>query len=111
VRGADLVDSTPRQVLLARALNLPEPLYAHVPLVLGPDGSRLAKRHGAVTLADRRAHGEAPGAVRAWLASTVGLAESGEAVEPAELVRRFDAQRLPREPTRLGVGKLRAAAA
>ncbi len=47
VRGADLVDSTPRQLLLAYLLGLPvAPRYAHVPLVLGPDGRRLAKRHG-----------------------------------------------------------------
>jgi glutamyl-tRNA synthetase len=52
VRGADLVDSTPRQLLLYRLLGLPASRYAHVPLVLGPDGRRLAKRHGAVTLAD-----------------------------------------------------------
>ena len=50
VRGADLVDSTPRQIWLRRALGLAEPSYAHVPLVLGPDGRRLAKRHGDVTL-------------------------------------------------------------
>src|SRR3954449_4423966 len=52
VRGADLIDSTPRQLWLARVLGAPEPSHAHVPLVLGPDGSRLAKRHGAVTLRD-----------------------------------------------------------
>ena len=52
VRGADLIDSTPRQVLVARLLGLPEPSWAHVPLVLGPDGARLAKRHGSVTLRD-----------------------------------------------------------
>ena len=50
VRGADLVDSTPRQLWLARALGVAEPAYAHVPLVLGVDGRRLAKRHGDVTL-------------------------------------------------------------
>jgi glutamyl-tRNA synthetase len=49
VRGADLLDSTPRQIQLHRVLGLPSPGYAHVPLVLGPDGRRLAKRHGAAT--------------------------------------------------------------
>ena len=46
MRGADLLDSTPRQLWLCRRSGLPEPAYAHVPLVLGPDGRRLAKRHG-----------------------------------------------------------------
>src|SRR5918999_1100990 len=75
VRGADLADSTPRQILLARLLSFPEPRYAHVPLVLGPDGRRLAKRHGAVTLADRAAAGEPPARVLGWMAETLGLAE------------------------------------
>jgi glutamyl-tRNA synthetase len=99
VRGADLVDSTPRQLLLARLLGLPEADHAHVPLVLGPDGARLAKRHGAVTLADRAARGETPAQVVSWMAGSVGLAEPGETVDAAELVKRFDRARLPREPT------------
>jgi glutamyl-tRNA synthetase len=106
VRGADLADSTARQLVLARALGRPEPRYAHVPLVLGPDGDRLAKRHGAVTLAERRAAGESPAEVRAWLAAGAGLAPLGEAVEPDELVRRFDASRLVRESVRLGTDAL-----
>jgi glutamyl-tRNA synthetase len=99
VRGADLLDSTPRQLVLARLLGLPEPRHAHVPLALGPDGARLAKRHGSVTLADRRALGESDADVRARLASSAGLAEPGEAPSAAELVERFDARRLSREPT------------
>ena len=99
VRGADLLDSTPRQLVLARLLGLPLPRHAHVPLVLGPDGSRLAKRHGSVTLADRRALGESDARVRSWLASSVGLAAPGEEPTPAELVDRFDPDRLTREPT------------
>ena len=99
VRGADLADSTPRQLLLARLLELPEPAYAHVPLVLGPDGVRLAKRHGAVTLADRVALGDTPDDVVAWMAATSGLAEPGERPSAADLVERFDPARLPREPT------------
>jgi len=89
VRGADLLDSTPRQLWLGERLGLPAPRHAHVPLMLGEDGARLAKRHGAVTLADRAALGETPDDVRALLAASVGLSEPGEAVAAAELVARF----------------------
>jgi glutamyl-tRNA synthetase len=98
VRGDDLLPTTPRQVHLAGLLGLPVPSYAHVPLVLGADGARLAKRHGAVTLADRIAHGESPDAVRSRLAASLGLAEPGEAVTPTTLVARFDPARLPTKP-------------
>ena len=96
VRGADLADSTPRQILLSRLLGLPGPTYAHVPLVLGPDGQRLAKRHGAVALSDRQ---EGPDEVRAWMARTLGLAEMGETPSVEGLIARFQPERLPREPT------------
>jgi glutamyl-tRNA synthetase len=96
VRGADLLDSTPRQILLSRLLGLPEPRYAHVPLVLGTDGRRLAKRHGAVTLADRD---EGPEKIRAWMARTLGLARAGETPSPGDLIARFEPEQLPREPT------------
>jgi len=89
VRGADLLDSTPRQLWLGERLGLPAPRHAHVPLMLGDDGARLAKRHGAVTLADRAALGETRDDVRALLAASVGLSEPGEAVTPSELVARF----------------------
>ena len=99
VRGADLVDSTPRQILLCRLLGLPVPRYAHVPLVLGPDGRRLAKRHGAVTLEDRAAHGEGPEEVLAWMARSLGLAEPDEKPAVEDLLARFDPEKLSREPT------------
>jgi len=102
VRGADLIDSTPRQLLLARLLGLDEPTHAHVPLVIGPDGTRLAKRHGAVTLSDRAALGESAADVVGWMAASVGLAEPGERVSAAALVDRFDPARLPAEPTVYG---------
>jgi glutamyl-tRNA synthetase len=98
VRGDDLLDSTPRQVLLARLLDLPAPAYAHVTLVVGSDGQRLAKRHGAVTLADLAAAGVGAAEVRSRLAGSLGLAEAGEPVAAADLVERFDPARLPRDP-------------
>jgi glutamyl-tRNA synthetase len=98
VRGDDLLSSTPRQVHLARLLGLAVPAHAHVALVLAPDGRRLAKRHGSVTLADRAARGQSAHQVRSWLAASLGLAEPGEPVAPAELVARYDHHRLRREP-------------
>lgn len=99
VRGADLLETTPRQMHVAACLGLPAPRYAHVPLVLGPDGARLAKRHGAVTLAERAAAGQSPAQVRAELARTVGLAAAGELPALDELLARFDPSTLPTEPT------------
>jgi len=99
VRGADLLDTTARQLHLGSLLGARTPAYAHVPLVLGPDGARLAKRHGDVTLAERAAQGETPLDVRARLAASVGLAASGERPSLDELLERFDPSALPSEPS------------
>ena len=99
VRGDDLLDTTPGQILLTRLLGAPVARYAHVPLVLGPDGARLAKRHGAVTLADRAALGQTAADSLAWMAASLALSESGEPVTAQGLVERFDPDGLPREPT------------
>ncbi len=98
VRGDDLLPSAARQLFLARLLGRSEPAQAHVPLVLAPNGARLAKRHGAVGLADRRARGETPAHVLSFVAASLGLAEPGEPVTPAGLVPRFRPDALPREP-------------
>lgn len=91
VRAADLAESACRQQLLYQLLDLdPLPRYVHVPLMLAANGDRLAKRHGAVGLDDRRRRGETPEEVLSFLASSVGLAESGEPVTPADLLDRFD---------------------
>ena len=101
VRGDDLLDTTPRQVWLARRLGLAVPAYAHVPLVLGPDGARLAKRHGAVTLADLAARSIGPAAVLGAMASSLGLARPGSPVgSVAALVTTFDPDRMPVDPWR-----------
>jgi glutamyl-tRNA synthetase len=91
VRGADLVDSTPRQILLAELLGLAAPGYAHVPLVLGPDGARLAKRHGGVTLRDVE-----PAPALRWMARSLNLEPADTA---AGLLAGFDPDAVPREPT------------
>ncbi|MDN4643172.1 tRNA glutamyl-Q(34) synthetase GluQRS [Arthrobacter sp. PsM3] len=94
VRGDDLLPSTPRQVYLASLLNMPVPEYAHVPLVLNADGARLAKRDGAVTLADLSAAGIPVGQVRDALLASLGLPAGP--LEHALAV--FDPTALPREP-------------
>jgi glutamyl-tRNA synthetase len=90
VRGADLADTTPRQVLVQRLLGLPTPEYLHVPLVLGSDGERLAKRHGAISLRQRRALGESVEQVVGRMAASMGLADTGERLSASMLLERFD---------------------
>jgi glutamyl-tRNA synthetase len=101
VRGDDLLSSTPRQVLLQRLLGFRVPEHLHVPLVLGADGERLAKRHGAVTLRDLAAEGWDATDVVGALARSLGLAAPGERVTADDLVGRFDPARLPEGPVRL----------
>ncbi|SJN13075.1 glutamyl-Q-tRNA synthetase [Leucobacter sp. 7(1)] len=103
VRGDDLAPSTPRQILLQRLLELPTPPaveYAHVPLVLGPSGARLAKRDGAVTLAELGDRGVTPDVTRGWIATSLGLAAPGETVPVSTLLKRFNPAELPRTPWR-----------
>lgn len=95
VRGADLAPTTPRQLWVAQVAGLPVPRFAHLPLVLGPDRSRLAKRHGAAGLAHFDSMGIGPERVRAMLARSLGVAFDEEAPAPADLVARFDRARLP----------------
>jgi glutamyl-tRNA synthetase len=85
-------------VLVARLLGLEPPAHAHVPLVLGPDGQRLAKRHGSVTLADQVAAGRSPAEVLGWFGASLGLSEPGEPVTPASLLERFAPEQVDRAP-------------
>jgi glutamyl-tRNA synthetase len=95
VRGDDLLDTTPRQVWLARRLGVSVPAYAHVPLVVGPDGRRLAKRHGAVTLAELHGAGVKPPHLLGAMAASLGLAAAGETVASVEeLLPRFSPDRV-----------------
>lgn len=99
IRGDDLVESTARQMLLYRALGMEEkiPCYTHLPLVLGPDGRRLAKRHGDTRLAHYRQAGWSAGRIRCLLARWCGVDCQGE-ISLGELLRLFDIAKVPRQP-------------
>jgi glutamyl-tRNA synthetase len=98
VRGDDLVISTPRQLLLYDALGLPAPAFAHVPLVVGPDGRRLAKRHGDTRLSTLRDAGARPGMLRGLLAWSCGWIDRAEEVTIEELLGRFRMKSIPPAP-------------
>lgn len=108
LRGADLLDSTPRQIRLFEALDLPVPRFAHVPLLLGPDGARLAKRHGAVSVTAMREAGTAPERVIGYLGFISGLLDRPEPVTAAELVPLFDLAKVGREPVQVDPSQLAA---
>jgi glutamyl-tRNA synthetase len=100
VRGDDLLASSGTQLTLAGMLGLPSVGYAHVPLVLGPDGERLAKRHGAVTIAELRDAGITARGLVGTLAESCSLGH-GSPVSPAELVGGFDIATIRRSPWRV----------
>jgi glutamyl-tRNA synthetase len=103
IRGDDLLDSTPRQLLLYEALGAKPPRFAHVPLALGPDGQRLGKRHGSVTIRAMREAGCSAAQLVGRLAATLGLCEPGAEVQPQDLLPAFAFERLPRKPTILAL--------
>ncbi len=107
VRGDDLLPSTPRQILLDRALNLPVPMFAHLPLVVGEDGRRLAKRHGDTRLSALRDAGVSPEALVGLLAWSCGWLENVRPITPRELLPRFDLSAIPRTPFVLTEQRLR----
>jgi glutamyl-tRNA synthetase len=96
MRGDDLLPATHRQILIQRALGLPQPRYIHLPLVTHSDGRRLAKRHGDTRLATLRADGISPERVLGVLAMWCGWAAAGEALSPAELLQRYDPSAIPK---------------
>lgn len=98
VRGDDLVSSTPRQLLLYAALELEPPQFAHVPLVVGPDGRRLAKRHGDTRLSSLRAAGVGPERIIGLLAWSCGWQKQSKPITACELIPLFDLHAIPQRP-------------
>jgi len=101
VRGADLLSSTPRQLALYQALGATPPAFVHVPLLLGSDGARLAKRDKSTHVGELRSHGVSPETIIGALAASLGLVEHGRALPAAELVEGFDLTRLPLTAARM----------
>ncbi len=89
IRGSDHISNTPKQALLYRALGVTPPIFAHVPLILGPDRTRLSKRHGATSVGSYREEGFLPEAFRNFLALLGWSAGDAEFMRTAEIIERF----------------------
>ena len=98
IRGDDLLAATPAQILLYHALGCEPPAFCHVPLVVGTDGRRLAKRHGDTRIASYRAAGRSPEELVGRLAATCGWGD-GSPVSLRDLLPRFSLATIPRAPT------------
>jgi glutamyl-tRNA synthetase len=108
VRGEDHLSNTPRQVMLVRGLGAEPPRYAHLPLLLGPDGKKLSKRHGAASVQELRERGYLPEAVRNYIALLGwGLDESTTFLSTEELIHHFSLERVSRSPAVFDEQKLR----
>jgi glutamyl-tRNA synthetase len=108
VRGEDHLSNTPRQVMILRALGVEPPIYAHLPLLHGPDGKKLSKRHGAASVQELRDAGYLPEAVRNYIALLGwGLDESTTFMSTDELVQGFSLERVSRSPAVFDEQKLR----
>ena len=108
IRGDDHLSNTPRQLLVLEALGEAAPRYAHLPLLHGPDGKKLSKRHGAASVQELREAGFLPAAVRNYLALLGWGAEDDETIlSTEELVRRFSIERVGRAAAIFDERKLR----
>ena len=106
-RGEDLLPSTPKHILLARALDASEPTYAHLPLLFGTDGKKLSKRHGATALTEYREQGYLPEAVFNYLA-ILGWSPDGETTifGREEAIKKFDLVDVSKNPAAFDPDKL-----
>ena len=108
VRGEDHVSNTPKQLLVFDALGVPPPRYAHLPLLHGPDGRKLSKRHGAASVQELRAAGYLPEAVDNYLALLgAGFSSDEEFFTLEQLAERFRLERVSHNPAIFDEQKLR----
>jgi glutamyl-tRNA synthetase len=108
VRGEDHLSNTPKQLLVLEALGAQPPIYAHLPLLHGPDGKKLSKRHGAASVQELRDAGFLPEAVRNYLALLGwGDADDETIISTQQLVERFSLERVSRNPAQFDERKLR----
>jgi glutamyl-tRNA synthetase len=108
VRGEDHLSNTPKQLLVLEALEAPQPVYAHLPLLHGPDGRKLSKRHGAASVQELREAGFLPEAVRNYLALLGwGSEDDATVMSTKELVEKFSLERVSRNPAQFDETKLR----
>lgn len=107
IRGDDHVSNTPRQIALYRALGQPEPVFAHVPMILGTDGKKLSKRHGATAVGDYQDLGIFPAAMRNFLA-LLGWSpgEDREILPEPEMIERFSLEAIQSKPAVFDTVKL-----
>jgi glutamyl-tRNA synthetase len=108
VRGEDHLSNTPKQLLVFEALGATPPRYAHLPLLLGPDGRKLSKRHGAASVQELRAVGYLPEAVDNYIALLgAGFASDEEIFNLQQLAERFRLERVSKNPAVFDERKLR----
>jgi glutamyl-tRNA synthetase len=108
IRGEDHLSNTPRQMMVLKALGADTPVYAHLPLLHGPDGKKLSKRHGAASVQELRDAGYLPAAVRNYLALLGwGYDESTTFFSTDELIKLFSLDRVSRNPAVFDEQKLR----
>jgi glutamyl-tRNA synthetase len=108
IRGEDHLSNTPKQLLIYEALAAPAPVYAHLPLLHGPDGRKLSKRHGAASVQELRDAGYLPEAVRNYVALLgAGFDPDRDRFTTAELAERFSLERVSRSPAVFDERKLR----
>jgi glutamyl-tRNA synthetase len=108
VRGVDHLSNTPKQLLVFEALGVEPPRYAHLPLLLGPDGKKLSKRHGAASVQELRDAGYIPEAVDNYIALLgAGFAADEEHFTLSELAERFRLDRVSKNPAVFDERKLR----